>query len=546
MARRSYRSLVVVTLAVLLVGLGLGELAHRYALARRASFDSARIQLALGDQYEAEATFWKLLQTEPPTIDRFILFLDAHDRAMAGMKPGGRNEGAGGDDGSDHPFEPELTTRRAATVKDVDIEAFVNRADLPEDFSYLARFAWEAREGDVDPAVTTWVTAAADRTPPLPWANRLLAEEAAAHEDAVSMAERLMREGRNVPSHRTDIGVALEIYAGEHDYASIAQSMSDPAVQAEASSALRARVAVETNAWRDAVVYSFRSTFPRPPLGPLVLAVIAALAWGVFCAQLGKVTERPFFRLTVYVVAFGLGALSVVVTDLFILLEESKLHLVETGDPLRDFLYYTFGVGFREELSKLILFAPLLPLLRKHGTKVDVLVAGAFVGLGFAAVENLSYLQSGDLTTATGRFLTANFLHMSMTAILANALDDFLEKGDAYAPEMSRTALIVMGMHGLYDFFIAHRQIGGGYLSMLVFFLLVHRFLVAVDDARGRVVKNERLFDTYVVGIAVVLSASYTWASYLVGPAHAAIACGEGLLGSLILIFVFASRFRSM
>ena len=545
MTRRSYRNLVVLTCVVLLVGAGLGQLAHRWALARRAAFDSARIQLALGDQYEAEASLWRLLQTETPTIDRFVLFLDAHDRAMAGKKPGHLDED-NEDDPHSNPYEPELQIKHQATVDDGAIDVFVNRGDLPEDFEYLARYAWESRVGDVDPETTTWVTAAADRTPPLPWANRLLADEAAAHEDSVTMAERLMREGRYVPNHHGDIAIALEIYADAHDYASIAQNMIDPAVQAEAGASLRARVAVETNAWKDAIVWSFRSTFPRPPTGPLVLAAIAALAWGVFCAQLGKVTERPYFRIGVYVVAFALGTLSVVVTDLFILIEEAKLHLVESGDPLRDFLYYTFGVGFREELSKLLLFAPLLPVLRKRGKKIDVLVAGAFVGLGFAAVENLSYLQSGDLTTATGRFLTANFLHMSMTAILANALDDFLEKGDAYAPEMSKAALSVMGMHGLYDFFIAHRQIGGGYLSMLVFFLLVNRFLLAVDEARGRASKNEQLLDTYVLGIAVVLSASYVWASYLVGPAHAALACGEGILGSIILIVVFANRFRQM
>ncbi|MGH7281471.1 MAG: PrsW family glutamic-type intramembrane protease, partial [Polyangiaceae bacterium] len=279
---------------------------------------------------------------------------------------------------------------------------------------------------------------------------------------------------------------------------------------------------------------------------PLLLAGIAALAWAVFCAQLGKARERLFFRLSVFAAAFVLGVMSVELTDLLILVEESKLHLVESGEPLRDFLFYTFGVGFREEISKLIMFAPLLPILRKHGKKSDVLVAGAFVGLGFAAVENILYLQSGDLTTAIGRFLTANFLHMAMTAILANALHEMMVKGDSYAPELSRTALMVMGMHGLYDFFIAHPKIGGGYLSMLVFFVLVNRFIVAIDMARGRSEPNEKLLDTFVLGIAVVLSAGFVWASILVGPTRAAMVSGEGILGSAILMVVFAQRFRSM
>ncbi len=44
------------------------------------------------------------------------------------------------------------------------------------------------------------------------------------------------------------------------------------------------------------------------------------------------------------------------------------------------------------------------------------------MGLGFAFIENVSYFESGVLGTAMTRFLTANFLHMSLTAIAAEAV----------------------------------------------------------------------------------------------------------------------------
>ena len=133
---------------------------------------------------------------------------------------------------------------------------------------------------------------------------------------------------------------------------------------------------------------------------------------------------RPRVRLPFYVLAFVLGIASVSLTLVFVVLEEVFLKMNETGDPLRDLLFFTFGVGLREEISKLVFFAPLLPLLRRANcTRLDVLICGALVGLGFAAEENLSYLHQGDLSTAMARFLTANFFHMSMTAILAGASD---------------------------------------------------------------------------------------------------------------------------
>lgn len=542
LARRSYCSLFLKTIAVLALGVVLGIVAHRVALAHRPARDTAAIELMSGVESDAERRAWELLQKEPPTMDHFEIFLEAHDRAFADEE-GEHEKILGQKNGADpavaseaeHPF-----------VTDEQIAAFLTRPDLPDDFAHLARFAWTAREGVVDPDLEAWVIAAADRDPPVPWANRLLAESAMQQGDNATLAARLVREGKFVPEHRSDIAAALVIWTSMNAWDEIDDAMNDPVVAEQASPAVRARVAIEKNDWLGAVRWSFHTTYSRPPLGPLLLTGIAALAWAMFCAQLGKARERLFFRLSVYAAAFVLGVMSVELTDLLILLEESKLHLVESGEPVRDFLFYTFGVGFREEISKLVMFAPLLLVLRKNGKKSDVLVAGAFVGLGFAAVENILYLQSGDLTTAIGRFLTANFLHMAMTAILANALHEMIVKGDEYAPELSRTALMVMGLHGLYDFFIAHPKIGGGYLSMLVFFILVNRFIVAIDMARGRSEPNEKLLDTFVLGIAVVLSAGYVWASILVGPSRAAVASGEGILGSAILMIVFAQRFRSM
>src|SRR5206468_8875792 len=138
------------------------------------------------------------------------------------------------------------------------------------------------------------------------------------------------------------------------------------------------------------------------------------------------------------------------------------------------------GVGLREELSKLIFFAPLLPIIRKWGGRREVVACGALVGLGFAAEENIGYFDHGSLATALVRFLTANFFHMSTAAISATALYDFSFDREKHTPTLSRAFLLVMGIHGLYDFFLSFPK--WSFLSMVGFVLISRQFLALVRD----------------------------------------------------------------
>jgi RsiW-degrading membrane proteinase PrsW (M82 family) len=493
---------------------------------------------------DSEAIYWRLLREEPPTLDRIVGFLDAHVIVEAGLDRHKPREHKSGD----VDLGRELEERRAprSPIDDAAIDDFFRRPDLSPDAVLLGTFWRGTHRGAVDSALRERVRAAADADPPMPWANRLLGRDAEGSEKVEDAVRFFLREGRAVPAHAQDVNHALALLIEVDDWEGIGNALADPAVERVASAAVKARWAAQVGAWKRLLQWIVPGTYERPEVGPLVLAGIAAIAWGVFCARLGHLRERPVYRTLVYLTAFVLGVLSVIVTDALILVEQAKLNLVETGDPARDILFFIFGVGFREELSKLLLFLPLLPLLRRKGTKLDVLVAGAFVGLGFAATENLSYLASGSLQTGLGRFLTANFLHMSMTAILASALDDFAHHGDAHAPELSKTIFVVMGLHGAYDFFLSHPEFMGGYAAMIVFFFLANQFLHAVDTARGRTQPDETLLRTFLLGVTVVCGASYVWASILVGPGTAAFSLFEGLLGTFIIIYVFGRRLHSM
>jgi RsiW-degrading membrane proteinase PrsW (M82 family) len=264
---------------------------------------------------------------------------------------------------------------------------------------------------------------------------------------------------------------------------------------------------------------------------------------------------RPYVRVPLYVVAFALGVASVSMTLALVSLEEVFLKLNESGDMVRDFLFFTFGVGLREELSKIAFFAPLLFFLRRKGgkgTRLDVLVCGALVGLGFAAEENLGYLSGSSLATAMARFLTANFFHMSMTAVLAGALDDMVrdEKGTGEdgSLKFSITLLEVAAMHGIYDFCLSGLLAENlSYFSMCVFVLLTRRFLTLVSVARTKErTAHPRVLETFALGVTVVVGSSFVYASALVGPKHAATALAEGMLGLAIILIIFVQQLRQV
>jgi hypothetical protein len=155
-------------------------------------------------------------------------------------------------------------------------------------------------------------------------------------------------------------------------------------------------------------------------------------------------------------------------------------------------------------------------------------------------------LAGGDLHVSLGRFLTANFFHMALTGTLAAALDDLVTDPERNASDFSKTALMIVGLHGAYDFLISHEEYGGAYMSMVVFVFLTRLFLGALDAARRRVDRGLSPLHAFVLAAAVVTGVSAVHASTTVGPLHAAMVMAEGLVGEAIILIVFVRSLRTM
>jgi protease PrsW len=526
--------------AILLGSLGAGVFLDVWMRGHTPREVQARWAARAGDQDRAATLYFEELKSGRATVPLLVAFLDA--QARGGAPPPRRSPR--GDDSLDSFSHGKR--HASESIRDHAVEEILSRDDLAPEVALLGRYWRDVLGGALLGEEQARVEAVADAAPPVAWANHLLGRTAVVRGDLTEAIGRFEREGAAF-GRKEDIALVFSLLERQGDWEGVGEHLRNPRVAELASPWTRFRYAIEVRDWTAAARLSWRVAYEgRVSLGTVLLAAVSFFAWFAFCLRLGRAMDRPLLRLPIYALAPALGALSILPTDALIAVQESVLHLTEGGDLGRNALYFLFGVGFREELSKLLLFAPLLPILRRaQATKLDVLVAGALVGLGFATIENLAYFTNADLSNAMARFLTANFMHMAMTGVTAAALWEGARDPERHAFEGSKTFLTVVALHGAYDFFLSTPG-GASYLAMIVFLVLARMFTTQVHDVRGRAGRGPSLLDVFVLGAAALAGVSFAYAAAMVGPRLAATAMAEGMIGLLIIAFFFVQELRRL
>jgi RsiW-degrading membrane proteinase PrsW (M82 family) len=161
--------------------------------------------------------------------------------------------------------------------------------------------------------------------------------------------------------------------------------------------------------------------------------------------------------------------------------------LVADGNPLARLVGFVFGVGIREEVTK-VLAVLWLTLFRVDGKPVirnarEALLVGSIAGLGFAAVENMDYLDrfqfmdkvhytfgmySDNLSFrgSMSRVMLTPFVH----AVWAGVFSYFLYLGLQHKGR-ARKLLLFLGLaiaaplHGFYNLF---SSVAGGEMLVIV------------------------------------------------------------------------------
>ena len=287
-----------------------------------------------------------------------------------------------------------------------------------------------------------------------------------------------------------------------------------------------------------------RMEFAMATLDMLLLALLSALFWyAVFQRFLHDVTHRWLWGLPLF-----LAGMASIPLTFFLIRQQESLGFVEDGTFPNDLLFFVFGVGLREELAKLALFALALPWLLRRRSASAAMLAGALVGLGFAFEENISYYAREGHEVVIGRLLTANFMHAAMTSILGYALYELARTRFGSAEKFLLTFLAVVVAHGIYDYAPRAGQMtpmlaGGGFLSFVILALLAHRFFdelaVYVVPRRGLVT----MLALFLLGVSGLISLSMVLAAWSTGSLVAVSAVGMDAAGLVPIAVLYVRRF---
>jgi len=248
---------------------------------------------------------------------------------------------------------------------------------------------------------------------------------------------------------------------------------------------------------------------------------------------------------------FALGVLSLFPTLVWVFIERYQFGIARPvpGDVFGTLVFYVASVGLREELVKLLCFAPLLPVLlrmdraggRGGDAGLEALLLGGCVGLGFAAGENVGFLEETAAVAAPGRFLTANFLHLMLTGLAAHSLYRAVRYGGGCWNELGLILGAVILVHGFYNAFLSLPALDeSGILSLVAFALGAFEFLRRLGALRERGETVVSLSATFYGGFAVLLSAVLVHLTLLFGLQAAIVLAFGDVLGLALVFFIFA------
>jgi len=335
---------------------------------------------------------------------------------------------------------------------------------------------------------------------------------------------------------------ALATYWAIPSYVNLARLSDHPAYQEELRGErayLKFRSAIATKDWPGIVHWLAPAQYSATTASTLLIGTIVGLAWLSFLVHLGGYwQDRPRFLLGVGAVA--LGGLSTWLTILVVIWQREYLGFQQEEGLIRGLIYCIAGIGLREELIKLLFFAPLLPLLLRFKDPMLALVAGGCVGLGFAIEENIGYFHATPEFVGPARFLTANFFHISATALCAYALYQVVrDRGRSFEHFLSIFVMVVV-IHGLYDAFLMVPELMEySVFSMTAYVYLCFQLFELIDRLGHRPSRKISLSFVFTLCLSIVLATCLGYAVSGAGLFLGLQAFGASFLGVGLIVIMF-------
>ncbi|MGI9223022.1 MAG: PrsW family intramembrane metalloprotease [Woeseiaceae bacterium] len=193
------------------------------------------------------------------------------------------------------------------------------------------------------------------------------------------------------------------------------------------------------------------------PSGVMLLPVVAPiLFWGWYHHYKDRHLPEPVGHLVLtFILGIGAAAVSkgLYVALGWVSLRHDAMLLADTS-TLALFAYSMLAIGPIEEFAKMLPFILVVLRFPEFDEPIDGIIYASFIGLGYAAVENVLYLEYLTPTEAAARGFAGPVIHMLFASIWGFTIGCAQLRGESLAGGIARGFLVAAGLHGLYDFVV--------------------------------------------------------------------------------------------
>lgn len=186
----------------------------------------------------------------------------------------------------------------------------------------------------------------------------------------------------------------------------------------------------------------------------IAAVMFPALLWGAYHYYRDRRQPEPITHAVLAIAAGAAGGL--LGQGLYRVLDWLGLwrdaYALAQADLVALFAYAVLGIGVIEETAKLIPFALLALTLKAFDERVDGIIYSGLVALGFAAFENVFYLEFATPAENLARAFTGPLVHIVFASLWGYPIGlAVLARRMLWLPILTGiTAAVVL--HGVYDF----------------------------------------------------------------------------------------------
>lgn len=399
--------------------------------------------------------------------------------------------------------------------------------------------------GDKTPAAIQAATRLREKAqlqPPPALANELVASLLLRDKDEPSAMSAFMREGTQFQDASNAREKACHLALQLKDQATL-NEIVQAGWPAKLSGHIEHRIGAQIRdlgmEWRGL----FRASLGRLNYRALALALLAALLWYVILVQHIPANGWRWIYPILPLIA---GVASIWPTVSLVIWQQDFMGI--TNDVPYDVWHLIIGVGLREEVCKLALAALFMPWLVWKRLPGIALMTGGFVGLGFAFEENLGYYERAGAGggVALLRFLTANFMHIAMTALTTHALYDMIRSRFHRVQQFLIIFFSIVVAHAIYDydFDLPGMKDLSAYFPYIILGFLAWRFWDQVEIEMPHSRQLIAPSAVFLLGVALIISCSFFLTAYEAGTHDALINSAMSSVSFLTITLIYWKRFE--